>query len=373
MSKIKKRASELESSHKTKNTELEDTYYNPSTGLQGIVKLYEKVKKFGYTLKEVTDFLNDQLSHQVHLQSNRLKHYFPIKAAFADQIWQVDLMDVSKESHHNKGYNYLLCIVDIYSRFAQVIPLKKKDTKHVMEAITNVLLVKHPKIIMSDNGSEFISRKWKALMKKYDIEMRYSEPGDHNRMGIVERFNKTLRGLIGNYRSAYDTDNYIDVLQDLVNNYNNTVHSATQSTPSKPNAKKIQEIISDKEEKAEQELTEFNIGDKVRTILAKSKFTKFSEPKWSKVTYTIEEHEGREYKLSNGKWYKYYDIQPISNVQTTEAKPKETIKPIKYPVPLALHPKKTRIELKNLVNVATPKRAVRERQPSQKVILNAQH
>lgn len=67
-----------------------------------------------------------------------------------------------------------------------------------------------PQILMSDNGSEFISRSFRALLSKYEIKQSLAEPGDHHRMGLVERFNKTLRGKLVKYMTAYKTKRFVD-------------------------------------------------------------------------------------------------------------------------------------------------------------------
>ena len=175
---------------------LKRIYYDPETGLQGAQNLYLKAKELDPTItkKYVMDWLKKQETSQVHAPVARIKHFFPIKSNYKDHIWQCDLMDVSSLAHNNSGVNYLLCVVDIWSRYAWVRPLKNKTNTTCTNAFQDILTEskRQPKILMSDNGSEFISKSWRTLLKKYEIESSFAETGDHHRMGIIERFNKTI-------------------------------------------------------------------------------------------------------------------------------------------------------------------------------------
>jgi transposase InsO family protein len=298
--------------------QLRKIYYDPNTGLQGPLKLYQAAKRqdLDVTYKFVYDWLSKQAAEQVHKNHPTVKHFYPIKSGYKDHIWQTDLCDFSKTAHENNGVNYILCSIDIFTRYAWVRPLKNKQAKTVTAAMADIFKEgRIPKIMSSDNGSEFISKEFQALMKKHNIESSFNEPGDHRHMGIVERFNKTLRGLIEKYKTATNQPKYINILQNLVYNYNHSVHSALASTPSNPNYIVAEKILKKKEELASGELRQFNVGDKVRYLTNPKLFDKGSVPKWSNNEFTIQEAYERTYKLSNGKIKKYYELLKIPDVQ----------------------------------------------------------
>ena len=62
-------------------------------------------------------------------------------------------------------------------------------------------------------------------MKDKQIEIRCVDVAEHNKLGIVDRFCRTLREKINKYLSMHNTTKYIDVLPKLVFNYNNAYHS----------------------------------------------------------------------------------------------------------------------------------------------------
>jgi len=86
------------------------------------------------------------------------------------------------------------------------------------------------KTFSTDGGSEFKGLV-KKLLKEYHINVYTAHPGDHRRQGIIERFNRTLLSKIKKYFKFTDTLNWVDSLEDFIENYNNTEHSFLQAKP----------------------------------------------------------------------------------------------------------------------------------------------
>ena len=109
--------------------------------------------------------------------------------------------------------------------------LKTKQMANVIEASKSIFNEAKPEIICSDAGSEFKSRPFQKLANDLGIQLSFTT-ADHNRMAVVERFNQSLRSLMERYMTAYnDTTRYINVLPDLVANYNSRYHTSTHTTP----------------------------------------------------------------------------------------------------------------------------------------------
>ena len=98
---------------------------------------------------------------------------------------------------------------------------------------------------------------------------------------------------------------YIDVLQTIVNNYNNSYQSGIEGIPNKSDNTHILELLTERYFQALQEETKFNIGDNVRYILNSEKFQKCSLPKWSKIIHVIKSKKQHSYTLDDGKSYIY--------------------------------------------------------------------
>ena len=87
---------------------------------------------------------------------------------------------------------FMLVCVDVFSRLALVVPLKNKEPSTVIEAVEEVLDIAEPTVINCDNGSEFISSSFKRFVKEKGIDVRYMDVKDHQKLGIVDRFCRTL-------------------------------------------------------------------------------------------------------------------------------------------------------------------------------------
>ena len=152
-------------------------------------------------------------------------------SAYKDYIWAADLADTQLISKYNKGFRFLLCGIDIYSIYAWAIPLKDKTGVTIVNAFQSNLKKSNrkPNKIWVDKGSEFYNRSMKSWLEKNDIEM-YST----NNIGksvVAERFIRTLKNKIYKYMTSISKNVYIDKLDDIVNEYNNTYHGTIKMKP----------------------------------------------------------------------------------------------------------------------------------------------
>ena len=173
-----------------------------------------------------------------------------------------------------------------------------------------------PEILNCDNGSEFINNDFKKFVKDNNIEVRYVQVGDHHKLGIVDRFNRTLRDKINKLLTIKNTTRYIDSFVSIVNNYNDTFHSGINKVPRdvKDEDASIRVLNNKKYVKALKEESKFNVGDKVRYIKNKVTFQKGSLPKWSEIHEVIDNTK-HTYTLDNNKTYKYYELIKLDHVE----------------------------------------------------------
>ena len=128
-------------------------------------------------------------------------------------------------SKFNKGFRFLLCVIDIYSKYVWVIPLKDKKGITITNAFHKILKESNrkPDKIRVNKGSEFYNRSMKSWLEKNDIEM-YSTHNEGNSV-VAERFIRALKNKIYKYMTSISKNVYNDKLDDTVNKYNNTYHS----------------------------------------------------------------------------------------------------------------------------------------------------
>ena len=124
----------------------------------------------------------------------------------------------------NKRFRFLLYVIDIFSKYAWVIPLKCKKGVTITHAFQKILdkCNRKPNKIWVDKGSEFYNRSVKSWLEKNDIEMYSTHNGGKSVVG--ERFIRTLK-------TSISKNVYTDKLGDMVNKYNNTYHITIKMKP----------------------------------------------------------------------------------------------------------------------------------------------
>ena len=127
-----------------------------------------------------------------------------------------DLADMQLIRKFNKGFRFLLCVIDIFSKYAWVIPLKGKKGVSVVNAFQKILdkSKRKPNKIWVDKGSEFYNSSFKKWLKDNDIEM-YSIHIEGKSI-VAERFIRALKNKIYKYITSILKKMYIDKLDDIV-------------------------------------------------------------------------------------------------------------------------------------------------------------
>ena len=187
-------------------------------------------------------------------------------------------------SNFNKGFRLLLCVIDIFSKYAWVVPLKDKKGITITNAFQKILKESNrkPNKIWVDKGSKFYNSSFKKWLKDNDIEM-YSIHNEGKSV-VAERFIRTLKNKIYKYMTAISKNVYIDKLDDIVNEYNNTYHRTIKINPvDVKNNTYIDSVkaINDKDPK-------YKVRDHVRISKYKNILGKGYKPNWSEEVFVIE-------------------------------------------------------------------------------------
>ena len=184
-------------------------------------------------------------------------------------------------SKFNKGFRFLLCVIDIFSKYAWVVPLKDKKGISIVNAFQKMLDKSERKSnkIWVDKGNEFDNNSFKKWLKDNDIEMYPI----HNEVKSVaaERFIRTLKNKINKYMTPISKNVYIDKLDDIVNEYNNTYHRTIKM---KPVDVKDNTYI-DFEKEVNNKDPKFKVHHYVRISKYKNIFVKGYTPNWSEEVF----------------------------------------------------------------------------------------
>ena len=134
-------------------------------------------------------------------------------------------------SKYNKGIRYLLCAIDLFSKYAFVVPLKGKKGTTTVNVFQSILKnsKRKPNKIWIDQGRKFYNNVFKNWLKDNDVEM-YSTDNEVKSV-IAERFRKTLKHKIYKYMTAVSKNVYFDALNDIIDKYNNTYYRTIKTKP----------------------------------------------------------------------------------------------------------------------------------------------
>ena len=148
--------------------------------------------------------LADELHKPVIKKFSKRKVY----SSFKGNIWGVDLADIQLLSRQNKGIKYLLCVIDLFSKYAFVVPLKDKKGASVVKGFEKIVNEsgRRPNKIWVDQGSEFYNKVFKNWLKDKEIEM-YSTYKEGKAV-VAERFIRTLKNKLYKHMTAIGKNVY---------------------------------------------------------------------------------------------------------------------------------------------------------------------
>ena len=218
-----------------------------------------------------------------------------------DKIWAADLADMKAFEKDNDGYTFLLLVIDIFSKYGWIVPLKNKKGVNVAKALENIFQERKPEKLWMDKGAEFYNKDVKKLLDIYSTE-------NEEKSSIVERWIKTMKEKMWKYFTDNNTYRYIDILPDLVKDYNNTVHTSIKITPieasKKENELTVWRNLYPDRYKIHNLQPKFSVGDEVRITKKKKVFEKGYTTRWTEEIFTI-----KKIRDTNPITYKLEDLQ----------------------------------------------------------------
>ena len=161
-----------------------------------------------------------------------------------DDLWQADLVEMHELASKNKKYNYMLTVIDTFSKQAFAIPIKNKTAQAVSQAFEGILKHRKQNNLQTDQGKEFFNKTFQDLMKQHKINHYHTF--SNKKAAIVQRFNRTLKGLMWKKFTELNSHNWLDILDDLIEEYNAGYHRTIKKAPievNKSNEGEIRELL----------------------------------------------------------------------------------------------------------------------------------
>ena len=245
-------------------------------GLASMVYKFFDSKVSGNDVKLIPQ--NEPLANELHKPIIRKLEKRKVYSTFKDNIWCVDLADMQLLSKYNKGIRFLLCV-----KYAWVVPFKDKKGISIVKAFQSILKQSNrkPNKIWVDKGSEFYNAYFKKWLRDNDVVM-YSTHNERKSV-VAERIIRTLKGKIYKYMTSVSKNVYIDKLDDIVDEYNNTYHTTIKM---KPIDVKDNTYINTSKQIINKD-PKFKVGDHVRISKYKNIFAKGYMPNWSEEVFVI--------------------------------------------------------------------------------------
>ena len=311
------------------------------------------VRKSGMKQKEVKEFLDTVDTYTLHKPIRKKFETRRVYVKGIDDQFQADLVEMREFSNENNGYNYLLTVIDCFSKYAWAIPIRNKTADEILKAFDKIFKERIPLKLQTDKGKEFINNKFQKFLKSKNII--WFSTNSEFKASIVERFNRTLKTKMWKYFTQVGTRKWINIIDDLLYNYNNSFHRSIKMKPIEASIKKNESIVYKNLYGNESDIknkTKFNIGDKVRISKYKGTFDKGYLPNWTTELFTIskvldtnpvtykivdenkEEIEGIFYEQELVKFNKQdsdYEVEKILKTRIRNKKKEYFVKWVGYP------------------------------------------
>ena len=270
---------------------LKEIYYNPShpAALSAPPVLAAAAK---VPLLRTEKWLQKQKTYTLH---RRARKRYPTRKYYVNAIddqWQMDLADMNQLQSQNRGYRYILTVIDVLSRYGFARPLKTKTGNEVATAMEDIFRKsgRVPRRVQTDQGKEFYNPAVKRLLERYNVEL-FSVKSPF-KSAMVERWNRTIKSKLWKLFTSRNNNKWLEALPEIVEAYNHSKHRMIKMKPAdvtEENSMLVWEHLYGNEERHRNTLKK-NVkeGDTVRISKAKGLFEKGYLPNWSREEFTVD-------------------------------------------------------------------------------------
>jgi len=222
---------------------IKEVYDSPSGLGKGINQLSILIHNnyIGIRRHDVTKFLKEQPNYQMAASHPRIVSR-PVQVTAPFQTWAIDLVDMSFYNgiKSNKGFNWILSVLDLFSHFVWLVPLKQKLALNVKNGIENIVvqnqhkfdteLVKSklPGVFWSDNGTEFLG-ELSAYLKENGSKQIFNKA--YVPVAPIEQVNRTIRMDLRHLFIKQKNLDWLSGLQSIATSINSNFHAKLQTTP----------------------------------------------------------------------------------------------------------------------------------------------
>ena len=227
-----------------------------------------------------------------------------IVTRYPGNIIQSDLIDMQKYSTKNSNYNFILVVIDCFSKKVWARPLKNKQGKTTEIALRSIFeSMDYPiQSLIFDEGLEYVNKYVENLLQEYNVHSYHIKT--KLKASSAERFNKTLKEKIWKYFTLTGRQRWVDILDTLISNYNETYHSSIKMAPNDVNMENRKSVFKTLYPKYGYRFNcRLRPGAKVRVALYKPEFSKGFTQNWSREIFTV----AKVFQSNGVCWYRIKD------------------------------------------------------------------
>ena len=300
-----------------KNKIISDIYFDRS-GFGSIATTFKdaKAKDKSITLADVKAWFEKNLDRK-----RPMFGFNSFIAPYAYYEYQIDLFFITNNDLKNQKFRIGLVMIDIFSKFAVVVPIKSKQPPDLLAGIMEGInkMGKKPELVYSDEEGSLNSGVLKEYFEKEKIETHQTR----THPAFAERFIRTFKDMLfkrveADEKKGKENIQWTDYIFEIMITYNNKmVHSATDLTPQqarKPeNELKVKANIAMNATET-RKYPELEKGDKVKIFRKKDKLDKERKSSWSENSYTIDDIKtvlGQKYYYINGRGYLRHELLKV--------------------------------------------------------------
>jgi hypothetical protein len=267
----------------------------PDSALSKLRRVAKQAGIKKHTTSKLTSWLEKEDAYTLH---RPVRNHFPRNPYTANNVmdvWECDQIDVQLISRYINNIKFLL--MAIFSNFLHIVPLRSKTGKDVTAAFRNIFkdpkysypVRRRPIIVRTDKGKEFLNTTFQDVLKQEGVEFSVCRNPDV-KYAVIERANHPLRDTLYKYFIYNNTHRYIDVPQEFVTGYNQTVHTATGMAPAQVSGKDVLAIwrrMNKKARRVRSVKAKYGAGQLVRISKAKVRFAKSAEQNYTTEIFRI--------------------------------------------------------------------------------------
>ena len=284
---------------KQKDNYLKKIYFDSKSPVSysGLQRVWNFIKNEGVVSRsELRHWLKSQDTYTSYHPYKRKFRRPRVVVANVDDVWGTDVAYMIPYEKQNDGYAFFVVFIDIASRYAWAYPIKTLKGIEMTAVLRQVFENAQPQQLFSDQGSEYKNRWVSTYLKSQDIEHYYSL--NEKKVAHAERLIKEIKLKLSKYMSENNTAAWISVLDDFVNNHNNSYHRSIGMTPSqarnadsytlwvnryfpKPTTRRKAKRPTNKS------IYRYKVGDRVKLLAEKKPFDRAYNPRFTTEVFTI--------------------------------------------------------------------------------------